>query len=165
MFSAPVIRKKRGEKAVKKPRAIVNPEKLQQVMAQHHMDAFNERSEDDSQDELMDKIKYIHASVKAQASVPGVPTRILQTPEKFQPPVTTILPFTRKVKTRKMQELVQARMPKRTDPVRGMESKTQFEISKILDTPIVLKIGEFLEYSDIAIEELVCSMQRSMLRY
>lgn len=142
----------------------VNPERLQQA-AQHHMDAFDERSEDSDQDELMDEIEDIHAPVKAQASVPVVPTRILQNPERPQPPTTALLPPIRKTKTGKIQELVQVKMPSGGDPLREMESMPRFEINKILDTPIVLKIGEFLDCSDVAIKELAYSMQRSMPRY
>lgn len=60
-----------------------NPERLQQA-AQHHIDAFDERPGDGGQDELMEEIEIIHAPLKAQASVPVVPTRILQNPERPQ---------------------------------------------------------------------------------
>lgn len=71
----------------------------------------------------------------------------------------------RKTKIGKAQELVQARMPKRGDSIRGIESKLRVEIDKILDTPIVLKIGESLDCADVAIKELAHSMQRSTPRY
>ncbi|MCJ1349846.1 hypothetical protein MMC31_008088 [Peltigera leucophlebia] len=164
LFSAPIIRKGRVHKAVRKSRVNVNPERLQQA-AQHHMDAFAERSEDSDQDELMDEIEDIHAPVKAQALVPVVPTRILHNSERPQPLTTALLPPIRKTKTGKVQELVQFKMPSRGDPIRGMESKPRFEINKILDTSIVSKIGEFLDCSDVAIKELAYSMQRSTPRY
>ncbi|MCJ1343423.1 hypothetical protein MMC31_001616 [Peltigera leucophlebia] len=123
LFSAPVIRKERVEKAVKNPKVIVNPEELKQA-AQHHMDAFDERSENGDQDELMDdEIEDIHPSVKAQPSVPVVPIKILQNPERPQAPATAPLPPMRKTKTGKVQELVQARMPNRGDPIRGNKNQ------------------------------------------
>lgn len=54
------------------------------ISAQHRIDAFDERSGDGGQDGLMDEIEIIHAPLKAQASVPVVPTRILQNPERPQ---------------------------------------------------------------------------------
>lgn len=71
----------------------------------------------------------------------------------------------RKMKTGKVQELIQARMPKRGDFIRAIESKLRVENDKILDTPIVLKIGESLDCADVAIKELAHSMQRSTPRY
>lgn len=51
-------------------------------------------------------------------------------------------------------------MSSRKDSIRGIEYKLQFEINKILDTPIILKIEEFLDCSDVAIKELAYSIQR-----
>ncbi|MCJ1345426.1 hypothetical protein MMC31_003633 [Peltigera leucophlebia] len=140
LFSAPVIRKGRVEKAAKKPRLSVNLEKLQQA-AWHHIDAFDERLED------------------------MVPTRILQNLERLQPLTTALSPPILKTKTRKVQELVQVKIPSRENPIRGMELKSWFEINKILDTPIVLKIGKFLDCSDVVIKEPAYGIQRSTPRY
>ena len=61
-------------------------------------------------------------------------------------------------KTKKVQELVQAKILKKRDFIRRIESKLPFEIDKILNILIVLKIGEFLDCSTVAIKKLAYSM-------
>jgi len=75
------------------------------------------------------------------------------------------LPQTKVSKTGKVQELVTPKGPKSTDPIRGMQSRGRFDISRILDLPLELTVGELLDRSDITIKDLAFNMQRSTPRY
>ncbi len=75
------------------------------------------------------------------------------------------LPQTKVSKTGKVQELVTPKGPKSTDPIRGMQSRSRFDISRILDLPLELTVGELLDRSDITIKDLAFNMQRSTPRY
>lgn len=75
------------------------------------------------------------------------------------------LPRTKLSKTGKVQELVTPKGPKGTDSIRGMAHRSRFDIGKILDLPLEITVGEFLDKSDVTIKELAYSMQRSTPRY
>ncbi len=75
------------------------------------------------------------------------------------------LPQIKISKIGKIQKLVTSKELKSTDPIRGMQSRGRFDISRILDLPLELTVGELLDRSDITIKDLAFNMQRSTPRY
>ncbi len=74
-------------------------------------------------------------------------------------------PATRVTKTGKVQELVAIKGPKIPDPIRGMSSRTRFNIDSIMDLPVNISLGQLLDRSDSTIKELAYNMQRATPRY
>ena len=74
-------------------------------------------------------------------------------------------PPTRVSKTGKVQELVPVKAPKVLDPIRGLLGGARFSIEEILKLPLTMEVGQFLDKSDIARQELALNMQRSRPRY
>ena len=108
----------------------------------------------------------------AQGSQSQTPPAVYQPPaarqvkvQKKETIVNQTLPTTRVSKTGKVQELVQSKSPKVADPIRGMSTKQRFDIGQILDLPIQISVGEFLDRSDVTIKELAYNMQRATPRY
>ena len=74
-------------------------------------------------------------------------------------------PSTRVSKTGKVQELVPVKAPKTPDPIRGLLRGARISIEEILKLPLTMQVGQFLDKSDIARQELALNMQRSTPRY
>lgn len=74
-------------------------------------------------------------------------------------------PATRVIKTGKVQELVAIKGLKIPDPIRGMSSRTRFNIDSIMDLFVNISLGQLLDRSDSTIKELVYNMQRATPRY
>lgn len=55
--------------------------------------------------------------------------------------------------------------PKTPDPIRGLLGGSRFSIDEILKLPLTMEVGQFLDKSDIARQELALSMQRSTPRH
>jgi len=75
------------------------------------------------------------------------------------------LPQIKISKIGKIQKLVTSKELKSTDPIRGMQSRGRFDISRILDLSLELTVGELLDRSDITIKDLAFNMQRYTPRY
>ena len=98
------------------------------------------------------------------------PTSQTQKQDSKQPAASaqsqaTYPPQTRINKNGKVQELVPVKAPKTPDPIRGLLGGSRFSIEEILKLPLTMEVGQFLDKSDIARQELALSMQRSTPRY
>lgn len=61
-------------------------------------------------------------------------------------------------KNGKIQELIAEKTPNIPDPIRGMLSYKRFTISEILKLALTIKVGQFLDKSDVARRKLAYSM-------
>lgn len=68
-------------------------------------------------------------------------------------------------KTEKVQELVTSKESKFTNLIKGMQSRSRFDISRILDLSLELTVEKLLNRSNIIIKDLAFNMQRSTSRY
>ena len=99
------------------------------------------------------------AGLLIQHSVLQRSKQIPRRPSSDKPPIT------RTAKTGKVQELVQLQVPKLGDPIREMAGRTRFGVKKILDLPVEVTLGEFLDRSNVTIKELAYNMQKTTPRY
>ncbi|KAL9000619.1 MAG: hypothetical protein Q9188_005641 [Gyalolechia gomerana] len=74
-------------------------------------------------------------------------------------------PKTRLNKAGKVQELVPVKAPKQPDPIRGLAEQSRFAVEDILRLPITVNVGQLLDKSDLARQELALAMQRSTPKY
>ena len=113
--------------------------------------------------------------MNTQETLPSQPKRLNQSNQQAQPRArqpfqktqrrANQTPNTRISKTDKIQKLITANPPKRSDPIKKILDNLRLTNQRILSNPITLTLDELLDSSNNLVKNMTFSMQRATPRY